>query len=62
LFQNGEVFAYHDGAAKTHERIRLANPDFGKKNESGDVACKVIETTVGGSFSAKLARGNGIPQ
>jgi DNA-directed RNA polymerase subunit beta' len=41
------VFAYHDGAATTHERIRLANPDFGKKTESGDVARKVIETTVG---------------
>ena len=26
------VFAYDDGAVKTHDRIRLANPDFGKQD------------------------------
>jgi DNA-directed RNA polymerase subunit beta' len=41
------VFAYQDGAVKTHERIRMANPDFGKKTEYGDANRKVIETTVG---------------
>jgi DNA-directed RNA polymerase subunit beta' len=41
------VFAYDDGAVKTHDRIRLANPDFGKKTEFGDPNKKVIETTVG---------------
>src|SRR6266850_543189 len=41
------LFAYADGALTTHERIRLANPDFGKKTEFGDGARKVIETTVG---------------
>jgi DNA-directed RNA polymerase subunit beta' len=41
------VFAYHDGAVTTHERIRLANPDFGVKTEFGDSEKKVIETTVG---------------
>src|SRR5437660_4013774 len=25
------VFAYQDGAVTTHERIRMANPDVGKK-------------------------------
>jgi DNA-directed RNA polymerase subunit beta' len=41
------VFAYHDVSVTTHERIRLANPDFGKKTEFGDANKKVIETTVG---------------
>src|SRR5881275_2448351 len=37
------LFAYADGALTTHERIRLANPDFGKKTEFGDAVRKVIE-------------------
>src|SRR5712672_919205 len=41
------VFAYDDGAVTTHERIRMANPDFGKKTEYGDANRKIIETTVG---------------
>ncbi len=41
------IFAYSDGAITTHERIRLANPDFGRKTEYGDSNKKVIETTVG---------------
>src|SRR4051794_7190966 len=41
------MFAFADGAVKTHERIRLANPDFGQKTEYGDATKKVIETTVG---------------
>src|SRR5204863_9165675 len=41
------IFAYSDDAVTTHERIRLANPDFGKKTEFGDNNRKVIETTVG---------------
>ena len=41
------LFAFADGALTTHERIRLANPDFGKKTEFGDANKKVIETTVG---------------
>src|SRR5208337_1497876 len=40
-------FACDDGAVKTHERIRLANPDYGKPTFYGDPAKKVIETTVG---------------
>src|SRR4051812_12320049 len=44
----GEViFAYSDGALKTHDRIQMANPDFGTKTEYGDAEKKVIETTVG---------------
>jgi DNA-directed RNA polymerase subunit beta' len=41
------VFALADGAVTTHERIRLANPDLGRKSEYGDANKKVIETTVG---------------
>ncbi len=41
------LFAYEDGALKTHDRIRLANPDFGKKVIFGDAGKKLIETTVG---------------
>src|SRR3954453_18549466 len=43
------LFAFADGAVKTHERIRLANPDLGRKEktEYGDANRKVIETTVG---------------
>jgi DNA-directed RNA polymerase subunit beta' len=41
------VFAYVDGAIGTHDRIRLANPDYGRKSEYGDADKKVIETTVG---------------
>src|SRR5258706_4183680 len=39
------VFAYHDGAVTTHERIRLANPDFDRKTDFGDNNRKVIDTT-----------------
>jgi len=41
------IFAHDDGAVTTHERIRLANPDFGHKSALGDATKKVIETTVG---------------
>jgi DNA-directed RNA polymerase subunit beta' len=40
-------FAYDDGALKTHDRIRLANPDFGRKTVYGDATKKIIDTTVG---------------
>ena len=36
-----------DGGVKTHDRIRMANPDYGKKTDYGDADKKVIETTVG---------------
>ncbi|MBI3417459.1 MAG: DNA-directed RNA polymerase subunit beta' [Verrucomicrobia bacterium] len=41
------IFAHADGAVATHEKIRIANPDFGKKTEYGDADKKIIETTVG---------------
>ena len=41
------VFAYADGAVGTHDRIRMANPDYGVKTEYGDSEKKVIDTTVG---------------
>src|SRR2546427_347305 len=41
------VFAYVDGALTTHDRVRLANPDLGRKSVYGDSTKKVIETTVG---------------
>src|SRR5450432_2877813 len=40
-------FAYSDDALKTHDRIRLANPDFGRKTVYGDATKKIIDTTVG---------------
>jgi DNA-directed RNA polymerase subunit beta' len=48
------VFAFMDGAVTTHERIRLANPDFGRKTEFGDANRKVIETTVGRVFFSEI--------
>jgi len=48
------VFAHADGAITTHERIRLANPDFDKKTELGDSTKKVIETTVGRVFFSEI--------
>ncbi|HEV2318244.1 MAG TPA: DNA-directed RNA polymerase subunit beta' [Verrucomicrobiae bacterium] len=41
------IFAYDDAALKTHDRIRLANPDFGKATVFGNADKKVLETTVG---------------
>jgi DNA-directed RNA polymerase subunit beta' len=41
------IFAFDDGAVTTHERIRLANPDFGKQTPFGVADKKIIETTVG---------------
>jgi DNA-directed RNA polymerase subunit beta' len=41
------IFALTDGAVRTHDRIRLANPDLGRKSVYGDPNRKVIETTVG---------------
>jgi DNA-directed RNA polymerase subunit beta' len=41
------LFAHADGALRTHDRVRLANPDYGKKTVYGDANKKVIETTVG---------------
>ncbi len=48
------VFAFMDGAVTTHERIRFANPDFGKATELGDSKRKVIETTVGRVFFSEI--------
>ena len=41
------IFAHMDGGVGTHERILLANPDYGRKTIYGDADKKVIETTVG---------------
>jgi DNA-directed RNA polymerase subunit beta' len=41
------IFAHEDGAVRTHEKIRMANPDFGHKTVYGDAEKKTIETTVG---------------
>jgi DNA-directed RNA polymerase subunit beta' len=40
-------FAMADGAMKPHDRIRLKNPDLGKKTVYGDTTSHVIETTAG---------------
>jgi len=49
LFDNAvEVeFAMADGAVKTHDRIRLRNPDFGQETIYGDSETRVMETTAG---------------
>src|SRR4051812_48753370 len=41
------IFAYDDLSVTTHERIRLANPDYGKPSHFGNADLKVIVTTVG---------------
>jgi DNA-directed RNA polymerase subunit beta' len=41
------IFAHDDGGLKTHDRIRLANPDFGRPTIYGDANKKLIETTAG---------------
>jgi DNA-directed RNA polymerase subunit beta' len=49
LFASKEevIFAYDDGALKTHDRVRLANPDYGRQTPFGDAHSKIIITTVG---------------
>jgi len=39
--------ALAEGAITTHSRIRLKNPDYGKKTVYGDAEAKIIETTAG---------------
>ncbi|MBM3849533.1 MAG: DNA-directed RNA polymerase subunit beta' [Verrucomicrobia bacterium] len=41
------IFALMDGSLKTHDRVRLKNPDFGRKTVFGNATDRVIETTVG---------------
>src|SRR4051794_21345187 len=48
------TFAYADGVVGIHDRIRLANPDIGRKTEYGDAEKKVIETTVGRVFFSEI--------
>ena len=48
------VFALADGDVKTHTRVRLANPDFGKETHYGDSTKRVIETTVGRVIFSEL--------
>ncbi|MDA1273256.1 MAG: DNA-directed RNA polymerase subunit beta' [Verrucomicrobia bacterium] len=45
--KNEVIFAKADEAVTTHERILLANPDYGQTTIYGDSEKKVIETTVG---------------
>jgi DNA-directed RNA polymerase subunit beta' len=41
------IFAYNDGSLKIHDRIRVANPDRGRKTQYGDSEKSAIDTTVG---------------
>ncbi len=41
------IFAYTEGDLRTHDRLLLANPDYGRKTIYGDANKKLIETTVG---------------
>jgi DNA-directed RNA polymerase subunit beta' len=49
LFASKEevIYAHSDGGMKTHDRIRVANPDLGRQSVFGDPTRRVIETTVG---------------
>src|SRR5215210_6819125 len=40
-------FAMHEGTIKTHDRIRLRNPDLGQQTIYGNPDAKVIDTTAG---------------
>src|ERR1700720_2606360 len=40
-------FAMTDGAVKTHDRIRIKNPDFGNQTIYGNPDARTIETTAG---------------
>jgi DNA-directed RNA polymerase subunit beta' len=41
------LYALADGAVRTHDKIRMANPDYGVQTVYGDAEKKVIDTTVG---------------
>jgi DNA-directed RNA polymerase subunit beta' len=41
------IFAYTDGGVRIHDRIRVANPNRGKKTIYGDSERAAIDTTVG---------------
>ena len=41
------IFCYNDGGLKIHDRVRLANPDRGRKTQYGDANSPAIDTTVG---------------
>jgi DNA-directed RNA polymerase subunit beta' len=41
------IFAFSDASVHMHERVRMANPDKGRKTVYGNQELKVIETTVG---------------
>lgn len=41
------IYAYMDRSIHVHERIRLANPDYGIETVYGDSKKRIIETTVG---------------
>jgi len=51
-------FAYDDGGLKTHDRIRLSNPDFWQPTVFGNADKKVIETTVGRVIFSESGRTN----
>jgi DNA-directed RNA polymerase subunit beta' len=42
--------AFDEGAIRIHDRIRLANPNYGRETAFGDSKARVIETTVGRVF------------
>jgi DNA-directed RNA polymerase subunit beta' len=41
------IFAQQDGAITTHDWVRIANPDLGRKTVYGDSEKRILETTVG---------------
>ncbi|MEY2485208.1 MAG: DNA-directed polymerase subunit beta [Verrucomicrobiota bacterium] len=40
-------FAMSEGAVKTHDRIRMKNPDMGEQTIFGNAEAKILETTAG---------------
>src|SRR3954467_947065 len=41
------LFAHAEAIVRTHDKVKLANPDLGRKTVFGNAEAKVIETTVG---------------
>src|SRR5438876_5016982 len=40
-------FAMAEGSIRTHDRIRIKNPDYGQQTTYGNAEAKIIETTAG---------------
>jgi DNA-directed RNA polymerase subunit beta' len=41
------LFAHAEGIVRTHDKVKMANPDLGRKTVFGNAEARTIETTVG---------------